>query len=288
MKLLSRNVLAPAGVTLSLSFVAAIFMGALCAFTVACGGGGNSVAPPPPPTPQITWSMSSIEPILSPGETGSIAVTFKSSVSLQNATLQASSSIAPYVTFSPSSFASVPANQNQSLTVTVTIPGETTLADLTGTIQLSSRAENYDQALGALLHIWNNYSGGSFSIKLPPGWRGQAVENARFSFLPPGSILDPSSEYVGDITADVVGNPSKVDLATFYQTVAVVNLFSNSQSNSVLPGSDFPAIKFVGVFGMLPTDTIAVNKGSNIIEISDNGQLHASDRLLDLMTSTLR
>jgi hypothetical protein len=117
---------------------------------------------------------------------------------------------------------------------------------------------------------------------------GQAVENARFGFLPPGSTLDPSSEYVGDITLDVIGNPSQVDLATFYQTVAVVNLFSNSQSNSVFPGSDFPAIKFVGVFGMLPTDTIAVNKGSNVIEISDNGQLHASDRLLDLMTSTLR
>src|SRR5712691_1513153 len=77
--------------------------------------------------PKITWSTTSINVILSPGESTSSNLTFTSSQQLTNISLSVVPQIAPFVTVRPSSISSVPANQAQSVQLSLVIPPSATL-----------------------------------------------------------------------------------------------------------------------------------------------------------------
>lgn len=139
-----------------------------------------------------------------------------------------------------------------------------------------------------LLNIWQSFATGDYSVKLPPDWTSFQIDSTRIGFLPVNRQPDTSLEYVGDIMVGVFPNPSQLGLVDFYRTVAAVDLFANSTASTSFPVNGVEGVKFSDVFGMIPTNTIAVNKSQNVIEISDVGQLHVVDQILDLMASSIR
>ena len=162
-----------------------VFIGALllvfvsCATLLSCGGGGDGgtfapppATPPPPPPPNITWSSSSVEPILSPGESASQDMTFRSDRSFQNAVVEVIGNVATFVTISPSSFASIPAGQDQTVSLSFSVPQGTSLGTLNGTIQVRSGGQTLSQTLSVLLNIWQKFEDQELglTIKYPPGW----------------------------------------------------------------------------------------------------------------------
>ncbi len=89
--------------------------------------------------PKITWSTTSINVILSPGESTSSNLTFTSSQQLTNVTLSVVPEIAPFVTVRPPSISSLSANQTQSVHLSIAIATTTAFGPMTG--RSSSRVE---------------------------------------------------------------------------------------------------------------------------------------------------
>src|SRR5262245_692215 len=83
--------------------------------------------------PKITWSPTSVEVILSPGESISKDFTFSSSLPLQNAVLEAVPKIVPFLSIQPSNIANLPASQQQSVRLNFAITAGATLGTYDGT-----------------------------------------------------------------------------------------------------------------------------------------------------------
>src|SRR5438132_419805 len=211
--------------------------------------------------PKITWSSRSINVILSPGESTSSDLTFTSSFALQNVVVEAVHEVAGFLSIQPNSFASVPAGQPQPVHVSFAIPSGTPLGTYSGTVHVRLSSQTLPETIKIVINVWNNFLGSDYSMKFPPNWTFKSIDNAHTGFFPNTKKPDLSQEYVGDIIIEVIQNTSQVDLQTFYQEIASVNLFSNSQSNRSLIINGLSAAKFLGVFGMIQTDIIAIDKG---------------------------
>lgn len=104
--------------------------------------------------PKITWSTTSVQVILSPGESASKDLTFTSSLKLSTIVLEPVTTVAPFVSIQPSTFASVPANQAQSVHIALSIPAGTTLGTYDGTIHLRSGSTTYPQTLKITVDVY--------------------------------------------------------------------------------------------------------------------------------------
>ena len=122
--------------------------------------------------PKITWSTTNIAPILSPGESASSDITFTSTASLQNVVVEAVPEVAGFLTIQPSSFASVPANQPQSVHISFAISQSTTPGSYSGTIHVRLGSQTLPQTLKVVVNVWNEFSDLSDGIKFkfPPGF----------------------------------------------------------------------------------------------------------------------
>jgi hypothetical protein len=144
------------------------------------------------------------------------------------------------------------------------------------------------------VNIWNSFANNAaaarYTLAYPPGWvTASGTSSSEEYFSPLGSMPDTSSEYVADIVVDSAPNPNALDLNTYYTTVAEVNLFQNCQSFSTFTTANgFPAVRFINVEGMIPTDVIAVNIGKAIIEINDVGEQHQDDGVAQSVANSVR
>jgi hypothetical protein len=240
--------------------------------------------------PKITWSTTSIEVILSPGESKALDVSLTSSLGLKNIAIGTVPQIAGLLSIQPGTVTSLAAGQNQPVHLAFTIPTGTTFGTYTGTIHVLDATQTYPQTVKVVVGVWQTFDNPSlgFDIKYPPGWNAYAMDESHIGFIPPGKQVDLASEYVGDIVVESFSNPSDFDISTYYHQIGPVDLFANSQSNAPLSLNGLSAVKFIGVFGMIPSDTVAVSKNSQIVEISDVGQLHQIDGLPELMASSIR
>jgi hypothetical protein len=149
-----------------------------------------------------------------------------------------------------------------------------------------SNGSTSDNPAPATFSVWNLLSSTTPNpIGYPPNWSYSVTfptngQPEQIGFVPQGKQIDLDSEYAGDIVETFLSNPTNT-LDQYYNTVAPVNLLVNSASAVHYQINGSPAIKFTSVFGMIPTDIIAVQRGQNVIEISDVGQQHQTDGLLD-------
>ena len=169
------------GISVSLVSATLLLIGIGCILLSSCGGGGARPVPPPPPPPavppQIIGSASSVEQVLSPGESFSQNVTFRSDRSFQSAFVEATGSIAPFVTISPTSIATVLGGHEQSVIISGSIPLSAILGTLSGAIRVRTGSQPLTQELIAVLNVWGaaRDAQGSFEVKIPPGWTQQQV-----------------------------------------------------------------------------------------------------------------
>ena len=135
--------------------------------------------------PKITWSTTSINIILSPGESTSSDLTFTSSQKLTNVALTVVPQIAPFVNVQPSSISSLAANQAQSVHLAIAIAAATAFGTYDGTIQLKSGTTTFPQTVKVVVNVWPTFTSTiGFTLHYPP------------SFFPVQST-DPNSSEVG-------------------------------------------------------------------------------------------
>jgi hypothetical protein len=239
-----------------------------------------------PSHPSLTWSPTSVAINLAPGETASRDVSFLTSMPLSNFTVEAVPEIAPFLTISPNTATTVPAGQSQNLHIAVTIPSGTPLNVFTGTIHVRTGNATIPQTLKVTITTGLSFSTPSYSIQYPADWT-VATTSGETGFVPSAKAVNLDTEYVGDIVIETFPKSAGTDLQSFYAQDAVVNLFENSQTQTNLTINGLPAFRFTSVASMIPTDIVAVDKGSVVVEISDVGQLHAADGIFDLMVQSI-
>lgn len=239
--------------------------------------------------PKITWSKKQIEVVLSPGESTTKTLTFTSTQGLQNVVIEPVPKIAPFLSIQPSTIANVPANQPQSVQVLFAIPAAATLANYEGTIHVRSGSQTLAHPLVLTLHVWETirHRESGILMSYPPGWTS-SLGTTQIAFFPNNKSPNGTLQYVGDITAEFLPNPDGLDLRTFYDEVATVDLFSNSASAREYEISGTLAVKFKDVNGMIPSDIIVLLKNSIIVELTDVGQLHRNDGVLDQIAKSIR
>jgi len=237
--------------------------------------------------PKITWSHNQVGVVLSPGESTSNDLTFSSSLDLQNIVVEAVPEIRSFLTIEPNSLTSVPAGLPQSVHLSFLIPNGTALATYEGTIHVQVGSTTLPQTLKIAIETGKSFLTSTYSIMYPADWSFSQTGPNQVSFIPPGKQTDLAREYVGDIVIETTAKSATIGLQDFYKNSAVVNLFENSQAQTSFVVNGFPAVKFTGVFGMVPTDIVAVDKGMTVVEVSDVGQLHESDGILDLMVNSI-
>lgn len=188
--------------------------------------------------PKITWSTASINVILSPGESTSSDLTFTSSSSLTNVVLEAVPAIGRFVTIRPNTFASVPANQPQSVRISFSISVASTLGAYDGTIHLRLGSRTIPQPLPIGIDVWHLFSDTvhGFTLKYPPTWRLASSHDAAFLYsattiaqLAQGDVETPA-----DISIHVFPNPSGLPL------LSVINSYRlgwYANYRQVTPGS---------------------------------------------------
>lgn len=140
-------------------------------------------APPANPT-TITWSPNSIEAVVSPGATKSIAVTFVASKNIRRASVEISPTLVGFVSATPSSFERIRKGERRPLNLIITSSAGSPLGTVTGLIQMrKGKVENGDddgdpteankllpQKLKVTVNVWNTLTDTSagFSVFFPP------------------------------------------------------------------------------------------------------------------------
>lgn len=148
--------------------------------------------------PSISWSPPNITINLAPGETASRDVAFVSSMPLSDIAVEAVPEIAPFLTISPQAVSLVPIGQFENLHITFTIPSSRRLTLFTGTIHVRIGNATIPQTLKVTVTTGLSFSTSSYSIQYPADW-AVATTSDETGFVPPGKVVDPNEEYVGDI-----------------------------------------------------------------------------------------
>jgi hypothetical protein len=121
--------------------------------------------------PKITWSTTSVNIILSPGESTSSDLTFTSSQNLTNVTLGVVPQIAPFVAVQPSTISSLAANQTQSVHLSMAIAAATAFGTYDGTLRLKSGATTFPQTLKVSLSVVQT----PLILAIPPGFQANSA-----------------------------------------------------------------------------------------------------------------
>ncbi len=215
--------------------------------------------------PKITWSQSQITVSLSPGENSSATLSFASDLAISSAIVEAVPEIAGFLSIQPNSFATVPAGQTESVLVSFSIREGTALGTYDGTIHVRIGTSTLPQTVKVVIQTGKLFSTSTYSIMYPADWTFSQADPSQTGFIPPGKQVNLSEEYIGDIVIEAISKPATSDLQSFYGNNAVVNLFLNSQAQTSYSVNGFPAVKFTGVYGMVPTDIVAVDKGTTVV-----------------------
>jgi hypothetical protein len=233
--------------------------------------------------PKIAWSTSSVQPILSPGESSSSALSFVSSGNLTNITVEAVPEIASFVTIRPSSFASVPAGQTQPIQITFSVPQGTTLGTYDGTIHVRAGSVTFPQTLKITINVWQNVKETNFGFEahFPSGWTFQRSTDV-FNFFPPGLAADPSQEYAGDIILFVDENPQRLTAQLYYDGANAPALFQDAGTTENLIVDGLPAYRLTRVStGIAPGDTVVIVFADRFIRIQAFGSPQVFDGIVN-------
>ena len=181
--------------------------------------------------PKITWSTTSINVILSPGESTSSDLTFTSSQKLTNVALTVVPQIAPFVNVQPSSISSLAANQAQSVHLAIAIAAATAFGTYDGTIQLKSGTTTFPQTVKITVNVWQvadtdlNLSFKFPSFSVPSKVITQATGRQRVDLE---LMVNPNQGFVSVAGMRIYPNPLHLSLQEWFrQTLDVSDILAN-------------------------------------------------------------
>jgi hypothetical protein len=219
--------------------------------------------------PKITWSTTSINVILSPGESTSNDLTFTSSQKLTDVTLSVVPQIAPFVTVQPASISSLAANQAQSVHLSIALATTTKFGTYDGTLQLKSGTTAFPQTVKVVVNVWQVFTSVAAGIKFkyPPGWTSN-ITASLVNLFPPGSSFNPDAEYTGDISIFIDNNPNGLTAEQYYNGNDNEALFSEAQNVVPTTVNGHLVIRFDGITtAIVPTDVAVVTLSNRFIRV---------------------
>lgn len=129
-------------------------------------------------TPVISWTPGGITVTVATGDSAEVDVKFSSKIKLNNATLFIVPELQPFITITPSSFASISAGAENSVRLAISIPPTTPLGIYDGTVHLRVANRTYPQTLKVTLQVGQAISSqggtvtssdGLATVNIPPG-----------------------------------------------------------------------------------------------------------------------
>jgi hypothetical protein len=165
-----------------------------------------------PAAPTVTWTPASLSAEVAAGQSSTTSATFTASANATNATVWVVPEIAPYVTVTPSTFASLTKGASYTVQVTFAPPATTATGTYDGTIHLRQSEKTLAKPLPAQLRVvWPTFDGSralGITIKYPPGW-----------------YVDTTSENTVAFS-NIAGPPSKREDYAFFRLRRLVNVNS--------------------------------------------------------------
>src|SRR2546422_3421535 len=123
---------------------------------VLAAAGVFGVASPAPAAPTIQWSPSGVSETVTQGGIKTAQVSFTSMQDLANVSVSIVKELAPYVSVSPSSLASIGAGTTATVTLTFSAPRDATLGTFDGTLHLGD-SRTYARPLPVTVTIAPNH-----------------------------------------------------------------------------------------------------------------------------------
>lgn len=150
-----------------------------------------SPAPSPPQGgPTITWSVPQLTATLFPGTSSTAEVSFQSDQNLVAVVIEPTPSLSGMVSVSPANFPSIIANQNYTLTLTLSAPPAFQKRSFGGTIHVrnaSTPPKTYATPLSVDLRTdFLLFTDSQFTITVPPTWVPASGSTAQL--LPDGAL----------------------------------------------------------------------------------------------------
>lgn len=106
-----------------------------------------------PPRAPISWSQPEVRAYVAKGHSQTATVSFRSTDSLKNVTLDVVPALRPFVTLRPTQLGSLPANQEQTVTISIVIPASAGIGAHDGTIHVRSGSTTIARPLAVSLTI---------------------------------------------------------------------------------------------------------------------------------------
>jgi hypothetical protein len=224
----------------------------------------------------ITWTPTSVNTILSPGETQTISITFTSTKNIARVSAQVSLGIQSLVQVQPQFLDRVRKGVPKTIILTLASPANAALGTSTGTIQLRKERkdsndndegdEEPDKLLPQMLlvtaSVWQAFADTSLglSFKYPPF--SQPTKAVRSTGLLPGvdvQIWDPSQQqYVSLIGISIHSNPAVTSLQQWFeQNVDVNGILASSNTFQQQPLQN--GLSALVLVGPVPSQYLALS-----------------------------
>jgi len=188
----------------------------------------------------ITWTPTSTEAIVSPGETKTVSVSFVSSKNIRRASVQVSPELATFVHTAPLSFERIRTGEQQTLTLIVAPSASSTLGTIVGSIQLQrgkvdasdTEADDEDrrdagkllpQPLKVVLNAWNSFTNANLQLafKFPPfGQPMQVTVTSPRSgkTIADFQLLDAAQQnFISEFELVIYDNPAHLSLQDWFE-----------------------------------------------------------------------
>ena len=230
------------------------------AVRTSTSAGTASAVPTPAALPaktNINWTPTSVNEILSPGESKTVSVSFTSSKNIQRVSVQVSADLQSLVQVQPQFLDRVRKGQSRVITLTLAPAANAALGTATGTIQLRKEKKDPNdkdegeeepgkpllQSLPVTVNVWQSMPAAQDKLvfKVPSfGRPTQLVRDNQWEGISSLEIQiqDPtSSEYVPVFKLVIHSNPDRLSLSDWFRQQIDINniltdqhIFSLSQS----------------------------------------------------------
>lgn len=151
-----------------------VLLGIGAVVLLVLGGVGALLYPPESEAnPTIAWKPPSLSLMVGAGQSTAVEATFTPSANASGVTVEVVPELAPYVSVSPSSFASVEKGVNYAVTVTASATSTAPLGLHEGTLHLKQGKKTLAKPLPIGVEVvWPTFLSEElgFALQYPPGW----------------------------------------------------------------------------------------------------------------------
>ncbi len=250
-----------------------VLLGIEAVVLLVLGGVGALLYPPESEAnPTIAWTPPSLSLMVGAGQSTAVEVTFTPSQNAKNVSLWVVPELAPYVSVSPSSFASVEKGVNYTVTVTASATSTAPLGLHEGTLHLKQGKKTLAEPLPIGVEVvWPMFLSEElgFALQYPPGWvvsEDEDDDSNTFHILKPG--FDPPQISALTITRTRNLNSEMLPISEWFALYPGTHFAPEPLEEEYMLLGGKEAVRIVVSFFHAEREHIYISDGPDIIEVS--------------------